>query len=226
MKSRIFLNMPIVGTIMPTMGAKAIGFAKDQPLSMADALFSRTQQNVLGLLFGQPGHSFYTNEIIKKSGGGSGAVQRELSRLVRSGLVTVRRIGSQKHYQANPDSPLFTELCSILTKTVALVEPLKAALEPFLLKIELAFVFGSVAKGEDTASSDIVLMIVSDSLTYADVFPDLEKASVGMGRAIQPTLYPREELCKRISTKNAFVTRVLAQPKIWIIGGESELPTG
>ncbi|MFO7553300.1 MAG: nucleotidyltransferase domain-containing protein, partial [Haliea sp.] len=190
------------------------------------ALFSRTQQSVLGLLFGQPGQSFYTNEIIKKSGGGSGAVQRELSRLMRSGLVTVTRIGSQKHYQANPDSPLFTELCSILTKTVALVEPLKAALEPFLPKIELAFVFGSVAKGEDTASSDIDLMIISDSLTYADVFPALEKASVGMGRAIQPSLYPREELCKRINTNNAFVTRVLAQPKIWVIGRESELPTG
>ncbi len=170
---------------MPNMGMKLDKSKHMQSLTMADALFSRTQQNVLGLLFGQPGQSFYTNEIIKKSGGGSGAVQRELSRLVRSGLVTVTRIGSQK----------------------------------------LAFVFGSVAKGEDTASSDVDLMIVSESLTYADVFPGLEKASVGMGRAIQPSLYPREELCKRISTKNAFVTRVLAQPKIWIIGGESELPT-
>ena len=208
------------------MGMKLDKSKHMQSLTMADALFSGTQQKVLGLLFGQPGQRFYTNEIIKKSGSGSGAVQRELSRLVRSGLVTVTRIGSQKHYQANPDSPLFTELCSILTKTVALVEPLKTVLEPFLPKIELAFVFGSVAKGEDTASSDIDLMIVSDSLTYADVFPCLEKASVGMGRAIQPSLYPREELCKRISTKNAFVTRVLAQPKIWITGGESELPTG
>jgi len=134
--------------------------------------------------------------------------------------------GSQKHYQANPESPLFKELCAILTKTVALVEPLKTALEPILPKIELAFVFGSVAKGEDAASSDIDLMIISDSLTYADVFPGLEQASVGLGRALQPTLYPREELCKRISTENAFVKRVLAQPKIWVIGGESELPTG
>tara|TARA_R110002110_G_scaffold63319_1_gene176262 strand:- start:22018 stop:22653 length:636 start_codon:yes stop_codon:yes gene_type:complete len=211
---------------MPDMGTKLDKLKHMQPLTMADALFSRTQQNVLGLLFGQHWQSFYTNEVIKRSGGGSGAVQRELSRLVRSGLVTVERIGSQKHYQANPESPLFNELCSILTKTVALVEPLKAALEPFLSKIELAFVFGSVAKGEDTASSDIDLMIISDSLTYADVFPGLEQASVGMGRAIQPTLYPRDELCKRINTENAFVQRVLAQPKIWIIGRESELPTG
>ena len=88
-----------------------------------------------------------------------------------------------------------------MTKTVALVELLKTMLEPFLPRIELAFVFGSVAKDEDTAASDIDLMIISGSLTYADVFPCLEKASVGMGRAIQPSLYPREGLCKRISTK-------------------------
>jgi predicted nucleotidyltransferase len=218
--------MPILGTIMPNVGTKPSKSKHIQPLTMADALFSRTQQSVLGLLFGQPGQSLYTNEIIKKSGGGSGAVQRELSRLVRSGLVTVERIGSQKHYRANPESPLFQELCSIMSKTVALVEPLKTALQPFLPNIELAFVYGSVAKGEDTASSDIDLMIISDSLTYADVFPALEKASVVTGRPIQPTLYPRDELAMRISTDNAFVKRVLAQPKIWIIGSESELPAG
>ena len=218
--------MPILGTNMPNMGIKPSKPASNQRLAMADALFSRTQQSVLGLLFGQPGRSFYTNEIIKKAGGGSGAVQRELSRLVRSGLITVERIGTQKHYRANRESPLFQELCSILSKTVALVEPLKAALEPFREKIELAFVFGSVAKGEDTASSDIDLIIVSDSLTYADVFPTLETASTGIGRVIQPTLYQRDELARRISSENAFVKRVLAQPKIWVIGTESELPAG
>lgn len=145
---------------------------------------------------------------------------------MRSGLVTVERIGSQKHYRANPESPLFQELCSILSKTVALVESLKTALQPFLPNIELAFVYGSVAKGEDTASSDIDLMIISDSLTCADVFPALERVSVVMGGAIKPTLYPRDELATRISTDNAFVKSVLAQPKIWIIGSLSELPTG
>lgn len=220
------LKMPILGTIMPNMGTKLGNSKHTLSLTMADALFSRTQQSVLGLLFGQHGQSFYTNEIIKKSGGGSGAVQRELSRLVRSGLVTVERIGAQKHYQANPESPLFQELCSILSKTVALVEPLKTALDPFQPKINLAFVYGSVAKGEDTASSDIDLMIISDTLTYADVFPALEEASTGMGRAIQPTLYPQDELAMRINSENAFVKRVLAQPKIWVIGSEIELPTG
>ena len=86
--------------------------------SLADALFTRTQQRVLGLLFGQPTRSYYANELIGLAGAGSGAVQRELARLTRSGLLTVRPIGNQKHYQANPDSPLFAELCSIALKSL------------------------------------------------------------------------------------------------------------
>jgi predicted nucleotidyltransferase len=211
---------------MPDMGIHKNPSELNLPLNMADALYSRTQQNVLGLLFGQPDKSFYTNEIIKKSGGGSGAVQRELSRLARSGLVTVERIGSQKHYQANPDAPIFSELCAIINKTVGLVDPLKKVLEPFLADMHMAFVYGSVAKGVDSASSDIDLMIISDSLTYADVFPALERVSAELGRAVQPTLYSRAELEKRIKSDNAFVKRVRAQPKLWIKGTESELPAG
>jgi predicted nucleotidyltransferase len=218
--------MPSIGIIMPNMGTTLIKSEQGQSLSMVDALFTRTQQNVMALLFGQPGKSFYTNELIRRSGSGSGAVQRELSRLVRSGLATVRRIGAQNHYQANPDAPLFTELCSIMNKTVAMVEPLKVVLQPFLTHIELAFVYGSVAKKSDTASSDIDLMIISESLTYADIFPALEEISDKVQRKIQPTIYSLEELTKRIQSDNSFVKRVLEQPKVWIIGKDSELPAG
>jgi len=216
--------MPNIGITMPNMSTAVIKSKQGQPLSMVDALFSRTQKNVLALLFGQSGQSFYTNEIIRKSGGGSGAVQRELSRLVRSGLATVKRVGSQNHYQANPDAPLFVELCSIMNKTVALLEPLKTALQPFIQHIELAFVYGSVAKKSDTASSDIDLMIVSNDLTYADVFPALEDVSGDLQRSIQPTIYSNAELTTRIQSDNSFIKRVLEQPKIWIVGKENELP--
>lgn len=215
-----------MGTNMPNMGTKGIKSEQGRPLSMADALFSKTQRSVLGLLFGQPEQSLYTNEIIKRSGSGSGAVQRELSRLVRSGLVTVKRIGSQTHYQANPAAPLFGELCAIVNKTVALVEPLKVALQPFVANIELAFVYGSVAKRSDTAASDIDLMIVSDELTYADAFAALEGVSGELQRSVQPTIYSLTELTKRIQSDQSFIKRVLAQPKIWIVGQESELPAG
>jgi predicted nucleotidyltransferase len=191
--------------------------------SLADALFSKTQQRVLGLLFGQADRSFYATEMIGLVGAGSGAVQRELARLEQSGLVTVRRLGTQKHYQANPDSPLFAELCSLARKTVGLAEPLREALAPLARKIIAAFVYGSVAKRQDTAASDIDLMVVSDGLTYADVFGVLEPVQSTLGRTVNPTVYSRKELAQRLKKRNAFVTRMLAQPKIWVIGSENDL---
>ncbi len=107
---------------MPNMGANEPAGRKSPRVrrgaSLADALLTGTQQRVLGLLFGQPARSFYANELIGLAGTGSGAVQRELARLTRSGLLTVRPVGNQKHYQANPDSPLFAELCSIAQKAL------------------------------------------------------------------------------------------------------------
>jgi predicted nucleotidyltransferase len=209
---------------MPKMGIskKRVVRARRQQ-SLADALFSTTQQRVLGLLFGQPSRSFYATELIALTGAGSGAVQRELVRLEQSGLATVRRLGAQKHFQANPDSPLFAELCSIMRKTVAVAEPLREVLAPLAPRIVAAFVYGSVAKSADTASSDVDLIIISDGVTYADAFAALEPISTRLGRQVNPTVYTRRELAKRIKDRNAFMIRVLAQPKVWLIGTEDDL---
>ena len=198
----------------------------NQPLSMADALFSTSRQRVLAFIYGQPERSFYATELIRLSGGGSGAIQRELARLEQSGLVNVTHIGTQKHYQANPDAPIYAELCAIMQKTVGLAEPLRNALKPLSKQIKMAFVYGSVAKHRDTASSDIDLMLVSDSLTYADIFAALEIVSSKLRRTINPTVYTREEFQSRIEQGNSFIKRVLAQLKLWIIGQESDLPAG
>lgn len=110
-----------LGITMPILGMKPVIRPKPRRAqaseSLASALFTSTQQRVLGLLFGHPSRSYYATELIGLAGVGSGAVQRELARLVSSGLVTVRPVGNQKHYQANPDSPLFHELCAIAQKT-------------------------------------------------------------------------------------------------------------
>ncbi len=193
---------------------------------LSDALFSNTQQRVLAFLFGQPERSFFATELIALAGGGSGAVQRELKRLEESGLVTMTPQANRKNYQANPNSPIFTELCSIVQKTVGLAEPLRISLAPFTKKITAAFVYGSVAKRSDTARSDIDLMFISDTLEYADLYAALEQAATTLGRTINPTIYTQEELAKRKNQKNAFVERVLAQPKIWLIGNEDEFAAG
>ena len=105
-----------------------------------------------------------------------------------------------------------------------MAEPLRAALKPLESHIDAAFVYGSVAKRTDTASSDIDLLVVSDGLTYAELFGALEKLGTRLGRAINPTVYSREEMAKRKREGHAFVTRVLRQPKVWIIGTEDDLP--
>ncbi len=118
---------------MPNMGRRAQDSSPDDrhaaatSLSLADALFSTTQQRVLGLLFGQPERSFFASEIIGLLGAGSGAVQRELGKLAGSGLLTVTRVGNQKHYQANAEAPIYAELCSIVRKTVGVADPIKRA---------------------------------------------------------------------------------------------------
>jgi predicted nucleotidyltransferase len=192
-------------------------------ISLADALFSTTQQRVLGLLFGRPGRSFYANEVMALTGGGSGAVQRELARLAHSGLVTLQVIGRQKHYQANPDAPIFAELCGIASKTMGLAEPLRQALAPLAPRIHAAFVYGSVAKRQDTASSDIDLMIVSDDLTYPDLYMMLEDVTQQLGREVKPTIYSRQQWAQRAARGESFLERVLAQPRIWLIGDDDAL---
>jgi predicted nucleotidyltransferase len=206
---------------MPNMGMKFPAHPKRAGL--ADALFSSTKQRVLGLLFGQPSRSFYATELIGLAAGGSGAVQRELANLAQSSLVTVRAVGNQKHYQANAESPIFAELCGIAQKTIGLAEPLREALAPLAPRIIAAFVYGSVAKKTDTASSDIDLLLLSNEVSYGDIFAALEAVSSKLGRSVSPTILTRKEFAKRVKARESFLTRVLQQPKVWVIGGESGL---
>lgn len=201
------------------MGKKDLSQASK---GMASALFSGTRQRVLALLFGQPSRSFYASELIKLANSGSGAVQRELAGLSQVGLVTVRAVGNQRHYQANASSPIFAELCGIVRKTVGLADPLRAALAPIAGQIVAAFVYGSVAKQTDTGSSDIDLLILSDTLSYGDLFEALEAASAELGRAVNPTILSRAAFTQKAA--DAFLSRVREQPKVWIMGGEDDLP--
>lgn len=193
-------------------------------ISVADALFSGLQQRLLGLLFGQPERSFYGNELLRLTATGRGALQRELEKLVAADLVTITSVGNQKHYQANPASPVFAELRGIVLKSVGLADVLRAALAPLADRIALAFVFGSVARGTDTAASDIDLMIVAEGLGYTDLFEGLAAAEQTLGRKVNPTLYTPDELAEKIRTENNFVLRVLEQPKIFLTGNEHDLP--
>jgi predicted nucleotidyltransferase len=217
------IKMPEMGNSMTTKSSrpsrrKAAASLPASPTSLADALFTTTQQRVLALIFGQPSRSFYASELIERTGSGSGAVQRELKRLASSGLVTVKRIGNQKHYQANPDSPVFEELSSLVKKTVALAEPIREALASLIDRIDLAVLYGSVAKGTDTASSDIDILIVGDGLTLEDIYAALSPVEADLERKISPALYTRKEFADRKAANNPFLGRVLSAEYLTLIG--------
>ena len=191
--------------------------------ALAEALFPSVMLRVLGLLFGQPDRSYQGAELIRLANSGDGAVHRVLTRLAESGLVSVTRVGNQKYYRANPESPIFAELRGLIVKTVGLTAPLQAALAPFADRIKAAFVYGSLAKGTDTAKSDVDLMIIGDRLNYPELYTALQSAETVLGRSVNPTIYSRKELEKRKRAGNAFLERVLAQPQLWVIGSDDAI---
>ena len=188
--------------------------------SLADALFTTTQQRVLGALYGQPQRSFTVSELIASTSAGSGAVQRELAKLVASGLLTMQPVGNQKRYQANPAAPIHDELVGIVQKTVGLAEPLRAALQPLASKITAAFVFGSIAKRSDTARSDIDLMVVGDA-GFAEVVNAIYPLQERLGREVNPVVMTTKEFRARAKDPG-FVARVLDGPCIPLIGSADE----
>jgi predicted nucleotidyltransferase len=187
---------------------------------MIDALFSSTLQRVLGLLYAQPERRFFATELIGLIGAGSGAVQRELLKLTAAGLVTQEVVTKQKFYRANREAPIFNELRGIILKTVGLAEPVREALLRLSEHIDFALIFGSVAKRQDTASSDLDLLIVSDELSLQKLFEALSPVERKLGRAISPTLYKRDEFSERVRTKNPFVRKILEGDFIQLLGKE------
>ena len=187
---------------------------------LADALFTATQQRVLGLLFGQPERSFFATELIALASAGRGAVQRELRRLEESGLVTMRRVGNQKHYRANDAAPIFAELRAIVAKTGGPAATLRAALEALAAHVRFAALYGSVAKGNDRAQSDIDLLVVADDLTLEQIYAALAPAEKQLGRTISPTLYTPAEFRKRRASRNPFLEKLLTGEHQVLIGDE------
>jgi predicted nucleotidyltransferase len=194
-----------------------------EAVSISNALFSKVQQRVLALIFGHAERSFYTSEIVRSIHSGTGAVERELSRLRRSGLVSVEHIGNQKHYRANQKSPVFEELQGLVLKTVALTEPLKKSLEPYSDQIKSAFVYGSVAKGTDTAQSDIDLMVIGDELGYVELYTALQNAEETLRRKVNPIFVSPEDWRRKAAQKGSFISKISSQPKLFIFGSEQDL---
>jgi len=183
---------------------------------MIDALLPRVRRDILALLFSRPDEAFYQREIVRATEGGKGAVERELRSLVDAGILLRERRGNLAYYRANRDCPIYAELHGIMLKTAGLADVLREALAG-VDGIRFAFVFGSMALGTGDAKSDVDVLILADA-SFADVSAALMTAEERLGREITPTLYSPDEFRQRLAEKHHFLTRVLSEPKIMLVG--------
>lgn len=205
--------VPISAVIIPNMGTTA----RSSPELLAP-LISKVQGRLLTILFTQAERQFHGAELIRLAGAGSGAAHRQLIQLTAAGLLVSEKIGNQKFYRANRASPIFEELRSIVLKTVGLAEPLRQALAPMASRIHAAFVYGSIAKGTATATSDIDLMVISDVVAYADLFEVLQSLEQILGRRINPSIMTLDDWRRKQLDPESFIASVAAGPTIRVLG--------
>jgi predicted nucleotidyltransferase len=187
-------------------------------MSISAALFSDSQARVFRWLFGQPERSYHLNELRRLTGLGSASLQRELGKLAAAGLVRSEKKGNLRVFQANMDSPVYEELAALTRKTLGAQPLLQEALAPLKAKLDLAFIYGSIAKGTDTAKSDVDVIMVGKDLLLSEVLKLLLPVESQLGRKINPTLYTPAEYKRRRAQKDSFLNRVLGQPVIPLIG--------
>lgn len=189
---------------------------------LADLLFGRTRGAVLALLYGRADQSFYTRQIARAVNASVGAVQRELENLSKVGLIVRKSVGTQVFYQANRDAPIFREMQGIVNKTIGVFSVLRSALHPLARRILVAFVYGSVAREEETAQSDVDLLVVGKA-TLDEILSLLSTVEKNIGRPINPTVYSVVEFKSKLASGNHFLTAVLKGQKVFLLGDEDEL---
>ena len=187
-------------------------------MAVADALFSDSQSRVFRWVFGHPDRSYHLSELRRLTGLGSASLQRELNKLAEAGLVHSERVGNLRTFQANAESPVYGELVALTRKTLGVQPMLREALAPLAPKLETAFIYGSVAKGTDTAKSDIDVMLVGRNLLLSKVLELLVPLEAQLGRKINPTCLTSAEFKRRRAERDSFVNRILAQPTLPLIG--------
>lgn len=189
---------------------------------LASLLFGSYRQRVLGLLLLHPERSYYVREIARLTNTTAGTLHKELKLLVQAGLLSREAVGNQVRYNANRGCPVFEELSSILRKTSGLVDVLAEALSGTKKHLHLAFVFGSIARGESQEDSDVDVMLVGP-ISFAEAVKLLYPTQEILQREINPVVYTLKEFSHRATSDNLFIRDVLEKPKLFIIGNENEL---
>jgi predicted nucleotidyltransferase len=189
---------------------------------LAGLLFNDYRRRVLGLLLLHPEKKYHVREIARLTDTVAGTLHKELARLAEAGVLVKETSGNQVQYSADTKCIVYEELASILRKTTGIVDVIADALEPLAGKINTAFVFGSVARGSETAGSDIDLLIIGE-VSFKKIATALYDAQEKLHREINPKVYKKEEWLELVRKKDAFTKEVMAGPKLFIKGSINEL---
>ena len=191
--------------------------------SLGGVLFGRARGAILALLYGHPDESFYYRQIVRLLAPlSSGTLQRELDVLAGVGLIQRSSTANQVFYTANTKHAVFAELKALVDKTVGFIQVLRSALAPISNRIAVAFIYGSMARQEEKAQSDIDLMVIG-AATLEEVLDTVGHVESALGRAINPTVYSTREFNKKLAERNHFLTSVLNAKKLFLVGDEDEL---
>jgi len=212
--------VPKLGTIAPKLGTSVA--RKQKTKDIGTSLFGKGRRNVLGLLFTRAGGPMYLREIIAAVGGGQGQVQRELENLHRAGLIRREQRANQVYYSPNPDAPIYEELKAIAFKTFGVADILRERLRPLASRIAVAFIYGSIARAEETARSDVDVLIAGD-IKFSEAVLALKPAEERLRRSVNPSVYSKNELRSKLREKGGFLQRVIDEPKLFLIGGDHDL---
>ena len=191
-------------------------------ISVLDALLPKTRQGILAALLGQPQKTWYVSEIARRMGVPSSSLQRELQDLTKAGILKTHRQGRMAYYQANTDSPVFSDLRGLILKTAGLVDVLAGVLKPLAARLQQVFVYGSIASGSEQSDSDIDLMVVG-KVAPAELALPLRRARQLLGRDINPTVYTPAEFDKKRTSKDHFLSQVLAKPRLLVLESRDDL---
>jgi predicted nucleotidyltransferase len=187
-----------------------------------DALFPKTRRGILAATYGQPQRWWYLSELAQQLNTTPSSLQRELQSLVSICILRQRRDGRRTYFQAETESPIFDELCGIITKTLGIAEALRDALSKFGDSVACAFLYGSVARRQEHALSDVDLMVIG-SVGLSELSPPLRALEKKFGREINATCYSPEEFRNKVEAENHFVMNVLRSDKSFLKGDEDDL---
>jgi len=190
--------------------------------NIANSLFGKTRRAVLALLFSHVDERFYFRQIARILEIGLGALQRELANLSDAGIIRKEFVGRQVFYQANSECPIYMDLKNLVMKTIGVGDILKTALVPLEERINVAFLFGSIAKGTERSDSDIDIIVIGN-VTFAEIISAFSPAQKTVRREINPLVYPPEEFRLKMAENHHFLKSVLKRSKYFLIGDEREL---